>query len=106
MLAAASRDPRRYPEPDAFRQQRWAGSGAPPSLAFGHGPHYCIGARLARLEALIALPALFELLPACGWPWTRHNPYRPGLLVRGPRTLPVSTRRSPRTSLSPGHAVA
>ncbi|WFB06986.1 cytochrome P450 [Streptomyces sp. LX-29] len=32
-------------------------------LAFGHGVHYCLGVTLARLEATIALPALFERFP-------------------------------------------
>lgn len=32
-------------------------------LSFGHGPHYCFGAPLARLEAQIALPALFKRFP-------------------------------------------
>ncbi|WP_240687206.1 cytochrome P450 family protein [Amycolatopsis suaedae] len=32
-------------------------------LSFGHGVHYCLGAPLARLEASIALPALFERFP-------------------------------------------
>ncbi|MEU2723490.1 cytochrome P450 family protein [Streptomyces smyrnaeus] len=32
-------------------------------LAFGHGPHICPGAGLSRLEALVALPALFERFP-------------------------------------------
>lgn len=32
-------------------------------VAFGHGVHHCVGAPLARLEAMIALPALFERFP-------------------------------------------
>jgi cytochrome P450 len=32
-------------------------------LAFGGGPHICLGAHLARLEASVALPALFERYP-------------------------------------------
>ncbi|WP_280221621.1 cytochrome P450 family protein [Nocardia neocaledoniensis] len=32
-------------------------------LAFGHGAHHCLGASLARLEAAVALPALFERFP-------------------------------------------
>jgi cytochrome P450 len=32
-------------------------------MAFGHGPHICPGAALSRLEAAIALPALFERFP-------------------------------------------
>ncbi|MBQ1162436.1 cytochrome P450 [Streptomyces sp. A73] len=32
-------------------------------LSFGHGPHVCPGAPLSRLEALVALPALFDRFP-------------------------------------------
>ncbi|MBB1243159.1 cytochrome P450 [Streptomyces durbertensis] len=94
VLAAASRDPQRYPDPDAFRPARYLpdrDGRAAPHLAFGHGPHYCLGARLARLEARIALPSLFEALPGLRLAAAPEElPYRPGLLVRGPRTLPVT----------------
>ncbi len=58
-LAAADRDGRRFAEPDTFDIGRTDRQ----HLAFGRGVHHCIGASLARLEARIALPALFERLP-------------------------------------------
>ncbi|MBV8933624.1 MAG: cytochrome P450, partial [Kutzneria sp.] len=58
--AAAGRDPDHHgSDADRFditRRQR-------NHLAFGHGVHYCLGAPLARLEARIALPALFGRFP-------------------------------------------
>lgn len=98
VLAAANRDPRHFPEPDAFRPGRHLAGAAPggtrtaPHAAFGHGPHFCLGSRLARLEAVIALPRLLAAFP--GLRLTAdpsHLPYRPGLLVRGPRQVPVTT---------------
>jgi cytochrome P450 len=96
VLAAANRDPARFPDPDAFRPGRYlashggrGGRGAA-HAAFGHGPHFCVGARLARLEATIALPRLFAAFPSLQVASDPAGlPYRPGLLVRGPRILPV-----------------
>ncbi|MFF5125536.1 cytochrome P450 [Streptomyces syringium] len=92
VLAAANRDPEYFPAPDAFRPGRYLADGgrAAAHVAFGHGPHFCLGSRLARLEAAIALPLLFAGLPGltlAADPATLD--YRPGLLVRGPRVLPV-----------------
>ena len=59
-FAAANRDPRLHdPDPDQFDPSRPTKE----HLSFGYGPHYCLGAPLARLEAAIALPALFGRFP-------------------------------------------
>ncbi|MFI1486129.1 cytochrome P450 [Streptomyces sp. NPDC020747] len=86
-LAAANRDPRRFPDADRFDLGRDAGG----HLALGHGIHYCLGAPLARLETEIALAALLERLPDLkldGDPGDLR--WRPSLRARGLLTLPVT----------------
>ncbi|MFD7707013.1 cytochrome P450 [Streptomyces sp. NPDC059786] len=58
--AAAGRSPEQYgADADRFDVTR----ADKEHLAFGHGVHFCLGAPLGRLEARIALPALFERFP-------------------------------------------
>jgi hypothetical protein len=58
-LRGANRDPEAFPEPNAFDIAR---KGAP-HVAFGGGLHLCIGAPLARLEAIVAIPSFFARFP-------------------------------------------
>ncbi|MBO0881694.1 MAG: cytochrome P450, partial [Mycobacterium sp.] len=57
---------------------------------FGHGPHFCLGAPLARLEARIALPAVFARFPHMRLATEPAALERiPSCVVNGHRTLPV-----------------
>ncbi|MFF0393299.1 cytochrome P450 [Kitasatospora sp. NPDC004615] len=57
-------------------------------LSFGHGTHYCLGAELARLEARIALAALFDRFPQLTLATAEVKPLE-SFISDGPRELPV-----------------
>lgn len=62
---AANRDPAVFDQPDRFD----VGRDPNPQLAFGYGPHYCLGANLARAEIRVMFERLFRRLPdieVCG----------------------------------------
>ena len=58
-LGAANHDPAHFDEPDVLRLRRTPND----HLAFAAGPHYCLGASLARMEARVAIETLLT-----GWP--------------------------------------
>ncbi|MFD9125585.1 cytochrome P450 [Kitasatospora sp. NPDC059571] len=63
-ICPANRDPEVFEDPDAYRPERYRpGAGTPGHLSFGHGPHYCVGAGLARAELEIGLDVLLRRFP-------------------------------------------
>ncbi|WND36291.1 cytochrome P450 [Streptomyces sp. BB1-1-1] len=85
-LAAASRDPGHFPDPDRFDIGRRARG----HLGFGHGLHHCLGAPLARVEAAVAVRLLLARHPALALaadPATLT--WRTSTLLRGLAELPV-----------------
>jgi cytochrome P450 len=84
-LAGANRDPAAFADPDRFNLRRANGR---QHLAFAIGPHFCVGAQLARLEATAALDAVLDQLPG-----VHLDPDRPsapyGLVFRKPPSLHV-----------------
>jgi cytochrome P450 len=83
-LGAANRDPRQFPAGGTLDLD----AATTRHLAFAWGPHFCLGAPLARAEATIALPLLLERVPDLelavdGISW------RENMSIRGLTTLPV-----------------
>ncbi|MGD1221168.1 MULTISPECIES: cytochrome P450 [Streptomyces] len=83
---AANRDPDVFPDPDTIDFSRSPN----PHVAFGHGPHYCPGGMLARLESELLVDALLDRIPGLrlAVPPDRVS-FRKGALIRGPEALPV-----------------
>ena len=75
--AAANRDPRRWPRAADFDVHREIKS----HLGFGYGPHLCLGAPLARIEAKVAIERLLELAPEYG---LRELDLGRSIFIRGP----------------------
>jgi cytochrome P450 len=61
VIAAANRDPRVFDRPDELDITRPAGLRG--HLGYAHGPHFCLGAPLARVQAQVALEVLLHSYP-------------------------------------------
>lgn len=83
LVGAGNRDPKRFPNPDALDATR----PDPKPLSFGGGPHFCLGAALARMELEVVFATLFAAVDVPEL--TGPAPHRDTLSLRGPWTLPV-----------------
>jgi cytochrome P450 len=83
ILAAANRDPAVFDDPDAMRLDRDIRQR---HIAFGYGPHFCMGAMLARLEASILIPKIVRRLPDIKLADPEPD-WMPVLLTRGMNSL-------------------
>ena len=86
---AANRDERRFSDPDSFDIHRNVGK----IMTFGFGPHLCLGAALARLEARIALEEVLTRFPSWDVDWENAEMDITGADLRGWMSLPVFTDR-------------
>jgi len=82
-FGAANRDPRVFDDPDAFRVDRNPSQ----HVAFGYGPHLCLGAQLARTEAQAVLRELVNRVvriePASETRWSSNS------MLRGPEFMRI-----------------
>jgi cytochrome P450 len=88
IINAANRDGSQFPDPDKVDLARQPNR----HLTFGQGPHFCLGAQLARLEARIAIPELIARFPNMS-PGSAPPVWLDSLVMRGLKSLPVRTGR-------------
>ncbi|MFI9202779.1 cytochrome P450 [Streptomyces sp. NPDC053048] len=83
----ANWDERVYPDPDRIDFDRKG----PPHVAFGYGPHFCVGPLLARMESEVLLSTLVRRLPAMRLAIPQDQVrWQTDVLIRGPVDLPVT----------------
>jgi cholest-4-en-3-one 26-monooxygenase len=85
MYPSANRDTAVFTDPDRLDVRRYPN----PHLAFGFGPHFCMGASLARLELQVMFSEVLRRLPdlhLAGEPLPR----RPSNFISGPEAMPVA----------------
>ena len=87
VIGSANRDPNYFDNPDSLDITRTNNK----HVAFGYGPHYCLGASLARLEGQIAIRSLVQRMPNVRLNVARDQlRWRGTFVLRGLEALPVS----------------
>ena len=85
LTSSANHDDRRWSDADEWQPDR-----PPlPNLAFGAGPHACLGVNLARAELHVGIGALLDRLPGLALDPNDEEPVVAGYAFRGPHRLPV-----------------
>lgn len=85
--AAANRDPAKFEDPDAFLIDR---KNARAHLAFGKGPHMCVGNMLSRKEMFVAFDELLERLDNFQLADEDAITVLPNIMLRGVTKLPIT----------------
>lgn len=85
--AAANRDPAKFEDPDAFLIDR---KNARAHLAFGKGPHMCVGNMLSRKEMFVAFDELLERLDNFQLADEDGITILPNIMLRGVTRLPIT----------------
>jgi cytochrome P450 len=86
-IHSANRDESVFDDADALRLDRAVN----PHIGFGHGPHHCLGAQLARMELQVAMSALMREFPELALATAPEDvEWKSGGFVRGPEKLMVT----------------
>jgi cholest-4-en-3-one 26-monooxygenase len=94
LYPAANRDESVFERPEEFDTRRSPND----HVAFGFGPHFCLGNQLARLELRVMFERLFERMPDIALATDDELPRRPASFVSGIEKMPVvftPTERAP-----------
>jgi len=84
-IGAANRDPARWDDPDDSA----IGRPLKPSLAFGNGPHVCLGMHVARAEMTVGINAILDRLPNLRLDPDADPPRIIGMYERAATEIPV-----------------
>jgi cytochrome P450 len=87
-VASANHDERRYLDPETFNISR----AATPHIAFGSGPHICLGMHLTRVESHAALERILDRTPNIRLDVDKPAPRIRGTVLRSPDAVNVRLR--------------
>ncbi|GAB3961823.1 cytochrome P450 [Actinoallomurus acanthiterrae] len=86
-LHSANRDGSVYTDPATLDLERKEAS----HIGFGHGPHHCLGAQLARMELQVALGTLLHRLPDLRFATSEEDTvWKTGVATRAPARMPIA----------------